>query len=147
MQEPSVITNIAHVIQLAVTPIFLLTGVGSLLAVLVNRLARTVDRFRSLDAEQVRANENVLAVIRAEMKLLSKRALLIHWAIGLATSCSLMICVVIVIMFLSASLGYDWSSFISALFILAMIALIAALLLFLQEITLATSRIHLVPRH
>lgn len=147
MQEPSVITNVAHVIQLAVTPIFLLTGVGSLLSVLVNRLARAVDRFRSLDIEQARAAETALVAIRQEMQLLAKRAALIHWAIGLATCCALMICVVIVIMFLSASLGYDLSALVSAFFILAMLTLVVALLLFLQEITIATSRIHLVPKY
>lgn len=43
MQEVDVIADVAHVIQLAVAPVFLLAGVGSMLSVLVNRLAR-VDR-------------------------------------------------------------------------------------------------------
>jgi hypothetical protein len=38
MQTASIL-NIGHAIQLAVAPVFLLAGVGALLAVLTNRLA------------------------------------------------------------------------------------------------------------
>jgi hypothetical protein len=40
MAQDTGITAIAHVIQLAVAPVFLLTGVGALLGVLASRLAR-----------------------------------------------------------------------------------------------------------
>lgn len=49
MQALSGINDVAHVIQLAVAPVFLLTGVGAILSVLVNRLGRVVDRFRVLE--------------------------------------------------------------------------------------------------
>ena len=44
MEQESSLTAIAHVIQLAVAPVFLISGVGALLAVLTNRLARIIDR-------------------------------------------------------------------------------------------------------
>jgi hypothetical protein len=40
--------DIAHVIQLAVAPVFLLSGVGVMLTVFTSRLARIVDRSRVL---------------------------------------------------------------------------------------------------
>jgi len=71
---------------------------------------------------------------------------MIHWAIGLCTSCALLVCVVIALLFVGSAAAIDLSTFISLLFILAMLALVAGLLCFLREITLARSSIHVVPR-
>lgn len=49
MPPESGLTEIAHVIQLAVAPVFLLTGVAGILSVLTNRLARIIDRARVLE--------------------------------------------------------------------------------------------------
>jgi len=49
METVSSITTVSHVIQLAVAPVFLLTGVGAILAVLINRLGRIIDRYRVLE--------------------------------------------------------------------------------------------------
>ncbi|WMP18228.1 DUF2721 domain-containing protein [Thiothrix lacustris] len=145
-QEAEVISNVAHVIQLAVAPVFLLTGIGSILSVLVNRLVRVVDRFRVLDSDFQQASEAALAVIRHEMQALSRRARMIHWAIGLCTVCALLICVVIAMLFFSAMLGMDLSTAVSILFIIAMLMLVSGLLCFLQEIRIATSSIDVTPR-
>ncbi len=40
---------IAHVIQLSIAPVFLLTGIGALLGVMMQRIARIIDRARSLE--------------------------------------------------------------------------------------------------
>ena len=44
--------DIGHVIQLAIAPVFLLTGVATKLTVLMNRLARIIDRTRVLDVNR-----------------------------------------------------------------------------------------------
>jgi len=44
------ITTVAHVIQLAIAPVFLLTGIGSLLAVMANRRGRIIDRARFVES-------------------------------------------------------------------------------------------------
>jgi len=41
--------EVGHIIQLAIAPVFLLTGVGTNLLVLTNRLARIIDRSRMLE--------------------------------------------------------------------------------------------------
>ena len=78
------VTAIAHAIQLAVAPVFLLTGVAGILSVLTNRLSRIVDRSRFLHRNLLSAIEKN-PDIQVEMKSLKKRAHLIHWAIGLCT--------------------------------------------------------------
>jgi hypothetical protein len=136
------ISSIAHVIQLAVAPVFLLTGVGAILAVLINRLARVVDRFRTLEHRLPEAENDRLAPTQTEMQILSRRARLIHWSISLCTICALFVCVVIATLFIGSMIGVDLSGTIALLFVAAMLALIAGLLSFLREITLATGSIH-----
>jgi uncharacterized membrane protein YhaH (DUF805 family) len=80
------------------------------------------------------------------MAILSRRARLIHWAISLCTVCALLICIVIATLFVGSVMGVDLSGTIAVLFITAMLALIAGLLCFLREITLATGGIHVVGR-
>ena len=142
MQTTANVTIVAHVIQQAVAPVFLLTGVGAILSVLTSRLARVVDRFRSLSD----ASEVVRTAHTKELETLSRRARLIHWAISLCTICALFICIVIAALFVGSETGIDPSGTISILFIAAMLALISGLLCFLREIALATGRIEVLER-
>ena len=50
------VSTIAHVIELAIAPVFLITGIGSLLAVMSNRLARIIDRARQIETKWVDLN-------------------------------------------------------------------------------------------
>lgn len=146
MQALTDITSIAHVIQLAVAPVFLLTGVGAILSVLVNRLGRVVDRYRVLERAHPEAQAPALAVIDTEMAALKRRARLIHWAIGFCTGCALLVCVVIATLFVGSIAGAGMPGAIAALFVAAMLSLVVGLLCFLREIALATGSIHVVPR-
>ena len=146
MPESIPISGVVHVIQLAIAPVFLLTGVGAILSVLANRLGRVVDRFRALHVEQSNAAQFALSAIKAEMGVLAERARMIHWAIWLCTSCALLVCILIATLFLSSLANTNLSMPIAVLFILAMCALILALLCFLREIALARSTIDVTPR-
>lgn len=146
MQTLSGITSVAHVIQLAVAPVFLLTGVAAILSVLINRLGRVVDRFRTLEIKLPDAHEGALDTAQTEMARLASRARLIHWAIGLCTGCALLVCVVIATLFVGSITGAEVGNIIAALFITAMLLLVVGLLCFLREIALATGNIHVVPR-
>ncbi len=140
MQADVSITTVAHVIQLAVAPVFLLTGVGAILAVIINRLGRIIDRFRVLEHTSPSAEE--VGAHHAEMAALAHRERVIYWSISLCTVCALLICVVIATLFVGAMMGVELSGAIALLFILAMLALIAGLLSFLREIYIATGSIH-----
>ncbi len=146
MQLFSGITDVAHVIQLAVAPVFLLTGVGAILSVLVNRLGRVVDRFRALEHNLPELNDTARPSVQDEMRNLARRARMIHWAIGLCTGCALLVCIVIATLFVGSITQIEMPAVIATLFILAMLTLVAGLLCFLREIALATGSIHVVPR-
>jgi hypothetical protein len=141
---------VAHVIQQAVAPVFLLTGVGAILGVLTNRLARIIDRWRVLDERHAgrkapgRAgagageHEQRVAEQLEELEMLWRRRDWIHRAITLCTVCALLVCVVIAALFLGAEFGIDPSRLVGLLFVTAMLSLISGLLCFLREIALAT---------
>lgn len=146
LQTLSDITDVAHVIQLAVAPVFLLTGIGAILSVLINRLGRVVDRYRTLEKLPADLAEAAQAAARGEMNRLSRRARMVHWAIGFCTSSALLVCIVIATLFIGSVTGVQTPVIIATLFILAMLALVAGLLFFLREIALAKGSIHTVPR-
>lgn len=133
------IPGISHAIQLAVAPVFLLAGIGALLGVLINRLGRIIDRVHVLERDLPEAADDAdRARFRTLVLPLSRRARLIHWAISLCTTCELLVCVVVAALFVGGALSIDLSRLIGVLFIVAMLALIAGLVCFLREITLAT---------
>lgn len=132
-------------IQLAVAPVFLLTGVGALLGVLTNRLARIIDRARTLEERVTRAPELDQLRIHGELRLLSQRARLINSAVSLCTICALLICAVIVALFVGAFLSTDLSIPIGLIFTGAMLALFSGLVNFLREIYVATRSLRIGP--
>jgi len=142
MSTEASVTTVAHVIQLAVAPVFLLTGVGTILSVMTSRLSRIIDRFRVLEGIAPDADEACSHL--AEMKVLAHRERVIYWAISLCTVCALLICVVIATLFIGSVMGVQLTNAIALLFILAMLALIGGLLILLREIYIATGSIHSV---
>jgi hypothetical protein len=139
MENATDVTTVAHVIQLAVAPVFLLTGIGAILNVITNRLARIVDRSRVLGS----SDGQLKPAQKDEMALLTRRTRWVHWAVSLCTMSALLVCIVIAALFVGAVTGFDPSRTVSLLFILAMIALISGLLCLLREIFLATGNLGL----
>jgi hypothetical protein len=140
------VTTVAHAIQLAVAPVFLLTGVGAILGVLTNRLGRVIDRARVLHAQWQAAAEPQRLEIDDALMVLSRRARLINWAISLCTACALLVCAVIAVLFLGSFVAISMATPIGLLFVAAMLALIVALLTFLREIYLATANLRIGPQ-
>jgi hypothetical protein len=140
------VSGIAQVIQLAVAPVFLLTGIGAILAVMTNRLGRIIDRARVLEPRMESASPEILALLRADLASLSRRAKLIGRAITLCTTTALLICTVIAILFLSAFLHFNATIPVALLFVAAMLAFFLGLLSFLREIYVATVTLRIGPR-
>jgi hypothetical protein len=136
---------VAHAIELAVAPVFLLTGIGAILAVMTNRLGRVIDRARILEERLEAASPESRATLRADLAVLSRRAKLIGRAITLCTATALLVCTVIAVLFLSAFLRFEASIPVALLFIAAMLFFFLGLLWFLREIYLATKSLRIGP--
>jgi len=145
MQIESQVVAIGHVIQLAVAPVFLLTGVSALLGVLTNRLARIIDRARTLEDRLPRGPEAAQASMHQELRYLSERARRINSAVTLCTICALLTCAVIVALFVGAFLSTDLSILIGLLFTTSMLALFLGLVSFLREVYVATRNLRIGP--
>ena len=98
---------VAHAIQLAVAPVFLLTGIGAILAAMTNRLGRIIDRARVLEERLDNASTELHHALRTDLTTLSRRAKLISRAITLCTATALLVCTVIAVLFLSAFSRFD----------------------------------------
>jgi hypothetical protein len=131
--------DIAHVIQLAIAPVFLLTAVGTLLMVLTNRLGRAVDRRRLLVARLPTLDTPITVGANEELAYLERRVRLIYTAIALAVLCALLICVLIALAFIDAFVALEFGRVIAVFFVLAMLALIGTLGCFLREIFLGVN--------
>jgi hypothetical protein len=138
VQLPAVTTDLPHVIQLSVAPVFLLSGVGVTLGVLATRLGRIIDRARLLEQGLVPVSAATHDAAAEELHTLSRRAGLIHVAITLCVASALAVCLLIATLFLGSLLGLSLVAPLAGLFIASMLALIGAYIEFLREIFLAT---------
>lgn len=145
MQPSGDISLIVHAIQLAVAPVFLLTGLGALLGVMTSRLGRVIDRARLLEERWGALDEAARVATSMELAVLARRARLAGYAINLCTSAALLICIVIATLFIDVFTATDLKWLVGALFVIAMIAVIGGLISFLREVYLATHTLRIGP--
>lgn len=135
------INAVSSAIQLAIAPVFLLASIGAILSVLTIRLGRVVDRARQVDRRfaQVTSDDH-RERLQAETIMLWRRIKIINWAMRLAVGSALLICCVIISLFIAAFASIDISTFLAALFIIAMLLLVLALLCLLLETSISTRK-------
>jgi CBS domain containing-hemolysin-like protein len=136
--------DVAHLIQVALTPIFLISAIGVTLNVLTSRLARIVDRARAMETEVCRPDYQPGGRdLHAALVVMERRARYINAAITLITLSALFIALVVVMLFVNAFAHWELSGFIAILFILSMLAFAAALTSFLIEVRIATTTLRI----
>lgn len=137
-------TDVAHLIQVALTPIFLISAIGVTLNVLTSRLARIVDRARVMESQVSQPDYRPEGRdLNEALSVLARRARYINAAITLITLSALFIALVVVMLFVNAFAHWELSAFIAILFILSMLSLAAALTAFLIEVRIATKTLRI----
>ena len=131
------IDNLAKAIQLALAPVFLLTGIGALLGVMTGRLARIVDRGRAFAEGKVTPVFTDHPSIALERQSLEPRRRLTSIALTATTIAALLVCVLIAALFVEVMVQTPLNWLISAFFAAAMFALVIGLAFFLCEVHLA----------
>src|ERR1035438_6598141 len=99
------ITTVAHLIpvmQTAIGPAILISGVGLLLLTMTNRFGRLVDRTRLLSIELSKAGDASREAIEAQLSIMLNRARLIRLAIILASTSALSAAMLIIGIFFVA---------------------------------------------
>ncbi|WP_205479323.1 DUF2721 domain-containing protein [Sphingomonas arenae] len=138
--------QVAQVIQSAVAPVFLLAGVGAFLNVCALRLARIVDRARTVErlVLESRGRDHDRSV--REIRVLDRRMALVSWAIFLTVLSAVLVCTVVVLLFASGLTGAHVGTAIGLLFIGSMVSLAVGFALFLVETRFALRNVR-IDRH
>jgi small-conductance mechanosensitive channel len=137
------VNDVAHAMQLALGPVFLLNGVGVMLAMLTTRLARIVDRARTVEERLPQAQGSEQAEIRRVLAVTRRRARLMNRAITLGTVAALLVALIVALLFLAAFLTFPIGHTIALLFVICMGTLIGSLWCFLVEVRVATAALRI----
>ena len=142
MQALSV-AQLIPVLQTAIGPTILISGVGLLLLTMTNRLARTIDRARTVASELPNPGAPDHTQHVEQLQVLWRRARLIRLSIALASLSALFAAILIIVLFVTALLQIENVWLICALFIICLICLIGSLMVFIHDINLALAALKL----
>lgn len=130
-------TDLMPTLQLAISPVILISGIGLLLLSITNRFGRVIDRSRLLIHDLKGASETDRVRLHEEFRILSMRAKWIRGSVACAAFSLLLVVILIIGLFLGMLFQWNIAGVIIGLFILCMIGLIAALLLFIIDVNLS----------
>jgi hypothetical protein len=131
------LADLIPVLQVAVGPVILISGVGLLLLSMTNRLGRAIDRARILHQELPGEGSADQNRTRAQLRILWRRADIIRKSIILASVSLLLAACLIITLFAAALFRLDAGGIIVFLFVGCLVALIGSLLLFIRDINQA----------
>ena len=137
------VSRVAQTIQLALAPVFLLAGIGAFLNVCTGRLARVIDRARTVEhlVLETRGEEHDRLV--SEIRRLDRRMTVVDAAIFLCVASACAICLVVILLFAAQLFRAQLGTEIALLFIVAMLMLAFAFATFLLEVRLGSKTIHI----
>jgi len=131
--------NVAKLIQLALGPVFLLSGVGITLSMLTQRLARIVDRARTLEDRREAATDAArIAHIDEDLRFIVRRTRYINSAIALSTTAAFLTALTVTLLFASAFSPLNIGVLIAGVFVASLACLSLSFLMFLIEVRIAT---------
>jgi hypothetical protein len=125
------------ILQTAIGPAILISGVGMLLLTMTNRLGRTIDRSRALIALRAEASDARRVAIQLQLGILWRRARLLRQAITLATIAALLAALLIILLFLGTLVDLPVAVAVIMLFAACLTSLIGSLLFFLRDVNLS----------
>ncbi len=127
-------SELVTVLQTAIGPVVMVSGVGLLLMTMNTRLGRVVDRSRSLARQARETPEAERPPVQAQLRILGQRARLMRTAIALAAFCVLFAAFLVICLFVTALFHVEIPWLVSGLFIISMGCLIASMICFIRDI-------------
>jgi len=136
------LNELIPVLQVAIGPVILISGISLLLLTLTNRFGRTIDRSRQLvhEMRESPANEQQLA---GQVEILYRRARLIRLSIITAAAGLLLASALIIALFVAALMKWEAGLLLSGFFICSMLSLIVSLIAFMKDIQLSLTALAL----
>src|SRR4051812_5696221 len=111
------VRELIPVLQVAIGPVILISGVGLVLLTLTNRFGRAVDRSRALGGEVRQAGQNDRLRLSGQVQILYRRAKLIRLSVIMAALCLLLTAVLIIVLFVAALARIEAGQVIVLIFI------------------------------
>ncbi|WP_375455431.1 DUF2721 domain-containing protein [uncultured Methylobacterium sp.] len=136
--DPNTLDGVAHVIQVALTPVFLLSGVATLLNVFGARLARVADQADGVSGLLAGATEAERLTLGLRLDRLRLRAVMLDAAVVLAALAGVSTCGAVLTLFVGALRDATVASVLFALFGAAILCTLFALVAFGIEMLLAS---------
>ncbi|MCF8383513.1 MAG: DUF2721 domain-containing protein [Chlorobium sp.] len=136
MTTITTVQELVPILQTAIGPMILVSGLGLLLLTMTNRLGRIIDRSRALLDDLESEPESYILRINKEVDILWKRARYIRVAILLACLTCLGASMLIILLFLSVLVSLDIPLIMSGIFIASMLCLSFSLVFFLFDVNL-----------
>ncbi len=133
--EPDALT---HGIQLALAPVFLLTGVAALIGAVATRLARIIDRARVIEERLESHAVHDIDKAYRELDLLRLRGRVVNICMLLLTLCAMLIGVTVMALFVGETTGLHTTRIVSISFLAGIVFFNCSLLGFFFETLLAT---------
>ena len=137
------VRDLIPILQVAIGPVILISGIGLLLLSMTNRFGRAIDRARLLAPMLDTAGPNDRARVLAQIEILALRGRLIRLSITLASISLLLASLLIIALFVTALLGLEGAAFLASLFIACMVALIASIIVFIRDINFSLAALKL----
>jgi hypothetical protein len=141
------LSELIPVLQVAIGPVILISGVGLLLLTLTNRYGRTIDRSRLLVRELRELVGADRTRLEGQIQILYRRARLIRLSILLAGVSVLLASLLIIVLFLTALWKLEVGLLISLLFIACMVSLSGSLVAFIRDMNLSLGALKLELGH
>jgi hypothetical protein len=139
----SVSASLLPTIQLSITPVILITGLGSLLLTMTNRMGRIVDRTRILAGQARAANAEERDHLEHQLRIMYRRAQIVRSAVTLGVASMFCSGLLVVAIFADALLQANFAGAILGLFITSIGLLLGALGAFLRDIFLSLNALGL----
>ena len=131
------LNQLIPVLQIAVGPVILISGVGLLLLTMTNRLGRAVDRIRALAQEFRKAPEAERPAIQEQIDMIYRRAKLIRLSIVLAGISVFLVSLLIITLFLMVLFELEVAGLEAVLFSGAIVSLVGSMVAFIWDINWA----------
>ena len=139
MDHSVTVMTVSGIIEIALAPAFLLTGIAAILSMLTLRLARVVDRWRLLHARAMNLEKGERKPIMREADIVWRRVTYVTWSIRFAVGAALLVCIIIALLFLGDFAAPYVGGAVAYLFVAAMLVLTMSLASLLMEVSISTN--------
>jgi hypothetical protein len=137
------LNELLPIIQLSITPVILISGLGALVISMTTRMGRIVDRSRSLAGLVREAKGSERKHIENQLEILFRRARLMRLAMTMVTSSIFTSGLLIMLLFVSGLAKVPMSNVILGIFMLSVVFMLGGMAAFIRDVFVSLQALNL----